>query len=46
MLTSDGCYEQPGDPGPKGNGAWISLLKTDWDARQVHWLPLCLSGSS
>ena len=46
MLTSDGYYEQPGDPGPKSHGAWVSLLKIDWDARQTQWLPLCLSGSS
>ena len=45
-LVTDGCYEQPDDPGPKGSGAWISVLKADWEAKRYDWLPLCRHGSS
>ena len=43
-LVTDGCYEQEGDP--RGNGAWISLLKVDWNAGRIRWCPLVRHGSS
>ena len=46
VLVSDGYYERPGDPAPKGSGAWICQLNVDWTARTIQWIPLCLSGSS
>ena len=45
-LVTDGYYETPGDPGPKGSGAWLSLLHIDWDAGKIDWHPLCHHGSS
>ena len=45
-LVSDGYYEQPDDPDPKGSGAWICLVKADWLAKKLDWTPLCLSGSN
>jgi oligogalacturonide lyase len=44
-LVTDGCYEEPRDPRSWG-GAWISLVEPDWDAGELRWTPLCLSGSS
>jgi oligogalacturonide lyase len=43
-LVTDGYYEEAGDP--PGNGAWISLLRPDWDRRTIEWRPLCRHGSS
>ena len=45
-LVTDGCYEQPDDPAPKGSGAWISVLKVDWETKYYDWQPLCRHGSS
>jgi hypothetical protein len=45
LLVTDGYYQAPGDP--KGEyGEWISLLKPDWQARKLEWIPLCKHGSS
>lgn len=44
-LVTDGCYETAGDPS-KWAGAWISLLKLDWDAHRIQWFPLTSTGSS
>jgi len=46
VLVTDGYYEQPGDPAPKGSGAWISVLEVDWEGRSIRWFPLCRHGSS
>ncbi len=43
-LVTDGCYETEGDP--RGNGAWISVVKADWSSGTYNWFPLCRSGSS
>jgi hypothetical protein len=43
-LVTDGYYEMPDDP--PGNGAWISLLKPDWQRRTIDWRPVCRHGSS
>jgi len=43
-LVTDGYHEQPDDP--PGHGAWISLLKPDWDEKTIDWRPLCHHGSS
>jgi oligogalacturonide lyase len=43
-LVTDGYYETPDDP--PGHGAWLSLLKPDWDRRTIEWRPLCRHGSS
>jgi len=46
-LVSDGYYEETkNDAAPNGAGAWISLLKVDWDSRQIQWFPLCRNFSS
>lgn len=45
-LVTDGYYETPGDPVPKGNGAWLSLLRIDWEAGKIEWHPLLYHGSS
>jgi hypothetical protein len=45
QLITDGCYQQPDDPESWG-GAWISLLKVDWDHGTVDWTPLLRHGSS
>jgi hypothetical protein len=44
ILVTDGYYEQPADA--KGNGAWLCVLKVDWEAKHIDWLPLCRHGSS
>jgi len=44
-LVTDCCYETPSDPA-KGSGAWISLLRVDWNQRIIQWFPLVLNGSS
>jgi len=44
-LVTDGCYQTAGDAG-RWAGAWISLLRVNWDARHIEWLPLAKSGSS
>ncbi|HEY3318851.1 MAG TPA: oligogalacturonate lyase family protein [Planctomycetota bacterium] len=44
-LVSDGYYQQPGDTS-KGCGAWISLIKADWQQKRLDWIPLCRNGSS
>jgi len=44
-LVTDGCYETTGDPA-KWAGAWLSLLKVDWNQRQIQWFPLARTGSS
>jgi hypothetical protein len=43
-LVTDGYYEQSDDP--PGHGAWISLLKPNWNTRTIAWRPLCRHGSS
>jgi len=43
-LVTDGYYESPDDP--PGNGAWISLLKPDWENRTIDWRPISRHGSS
>jgi hypothetical protein len=43
-LVTDGYYEEPGDP--PSHGAWISLLKPDWNNRTIDWRPICRHGSS
>ena len=44
-VVTDGCYETADDP-VKWAGAWISLLKVDWNQRHVQWFPLARTGSS
>jgi hypothetical protein len=44
LLVTDGYYETADDP--PGNGAWISLLKPDWNNRAIDWRPICRHGSS
>jgi hypothetical protein len=46
VLVTDGYYERPDDPGSKGSGAWISVLRVDWESRKIRWFPLCRRGSS
>jgi hypothetical protein len=36
---------QPGDFG-KWGGAWISVLKVDWEAKRYDWQPLLRHGST
>jgi hypothetical protein len=52
-LVTDGYYEEPGDPVLKktadlwiDGGAWITLMKVDWLAGHITWIPLCRHGSS
>jgi len=45
-LVSDGYYEMPGDKPPGWGGAWVCLLKVDWETKRIEWVPLCQSGSS
>jgi len=44
-LVTDCCYRTPSDPA-QGSGAWISLLRVDWNLRAIHWFPLVLNGSN
>jgi hypothetical protein len=44
-LVTDGYYETPDDPSDN-RGAWISLLKPDWNNRTIDWRPICRHGSS
>jgi hypothetical protein len=44
-LVTDGYYETPDDP-PGKQGAWISLLKPDWQRGTIEWKPICRHGSS
>jgi hypothetical protein len=46
VLVTDGYYERPDDPGPSGSGAWISVLRVDWELGTIRWFPLCRHGSS
>jgi oligogalacturonide lyase len=46
VLVTDGYYERPDDPDPKGYGAWISVLRVGWESETILWLPLCRHGSS
>ena len=43
-LVTDGLYEVPDDP--PSHGAWISLLKPDWQTKLIDWRPVCRHGSS
>lgn len=43
-LVTDGYYETPDDP--PGNGAWISLLRPDWERATIDWRPVCRHGST
>lgn len=44
-LVTDGYYEEPDDP-PGGQGAWIALLRPDWQHCTIEWRPVCRHGSS
>lgn len=44
-MVTDGYYEQPDDP-PGTVGAWISLLRPDWNAGTIEWRPVMRHGSS
>ena len=44
-LVTDGNYTREGDP-KGGHGAWISVVKVDWEKATYQWLPLCRHGSS
>lgn len=49
LIVTDGYYSQPDDkqiPNAPGSGLWICLLKTNWEQRQIQWIPLCRNGSS
>jgi oligogalacturonide lyase len=46
MLVSDGYYETPNDGEPAHVGAWICMIKVDWQASRGDWIPLCRHGSS
>lgn len=46
VLVSDGYYETPEDGEPSHVGAWICMIKVDWQARRADWIPLCRHGSS
>ena len=50
ILVSDGYYEQPDDNrypnDSKWAGMWISLLKVNWEQKQIQWIPLCRNGST
>jgi hypothetical protein len=46
VLVTDGYYERPDDPAPKGNGAWISVLRVGWESGRIRWYPICRHGSS
>jgi oligogalacturonide lyase len=49
MLVTDGYYTEPDDdlvPKAPKSGLWISYLKTDWEKKQIEWIPLCRNGSS
>lgn len=49
LIITDGYYTQPDDkliPNAPGSGLWICLLKTDWEHKMIHWIPLCRNGSS
>lgn len=45
-LVSDGYYVSEDDANPGQTGRWICLVRVDWRAGRVLWIPLCLSGSS
>lgn len=44
-LVTDGYYLAPDNP-PNWAGAWISLLKVDWDHAHIQWFPLLRHGTS
>lgn len=43
-LVTDGYYQTPGETGR--GGRWITILKPDWDAKTIEWIPLCQHGSN
>ena len=43
-LVTDGYYEEPEDR--LWGGAWISVLRVDWEQGQIKWFPLVRHGSS
>jgi hypothetical protein len=43
---TDGYYEQPDGPDPRGDGAWIGVLRVGWESGSIRWFPLCRHGSS
>ena len=46
VLVTDGYYERPDDGAPIGDGAWITVLRVDWESQHIRWYPLCRHGSS
>ncbi len=47
LLVGDGYIEVPdAQRSPHRAGQWISLIRADWQAGSLRWLPLCEHGSS
>ena len=45
-LVSDGYYTAAEEDQHKGTGQWICLVKVDWAAATLEWIPLCRNESS